>query len=167
MRRDAKSKILCALVAGFLFAGLGCAAKAGKGLRDENIVRKAPGHLFELGEIKGKDMDTPPYLPSKIRVETINLLKERGLLAAGGTSEKRLSVNITMEAFYAGYGDTWAKKESYSYLESYVKVLDPEKGDLVAESVIRAYGAWGSVTSDFIETSHARDIVGFLETVVR
>jgi hypothetical protein len=155
------------LIGAFLLLGLGCAGLGENTPAERNIVRKAPGALFQLGEIREKDLETPPYLPAKIRFEAEKLLRERGLLATGGPSEKRLSVNITVEAVYAGYGETWIRKERYSYFDSAIQVLDPEKGDLVATARMRAYGAWGAVTSDFIETNHARDIVDFLEGIVR
>ena len=124
----------------------------------------AKGYVFEIGEIKAGSFETADYLPVKIRFELTKQLRERGLLAGQSETEKRLSISIVIKATYPGSG---AGVEWYSELISDVRVSDIRKNEVIANTEILGFSAWGSVLSDFIEITHAKEIADFLETIVR
>jgi len=124
----------------------------------------AKGYVFEIGEIKAGSFETADYLPVKIRFELTKQLRERGLLAGQSETEKRLSVSIVIKATYPGNG---ADVESYDELISDVKVTDIHKNEIIANTEVLDFSAWGSVLSDFIEITHAEEIADFLATIVR
>ena len=125
---------------------------------------KAKGYLYEIGEIKAGSFETADYLPGKIRFELVKQLRERGLLAGQSETEKRLRVSIITKATYPGSG---ADVEHYSDLISEVRVSDIRKNEVIANTEILGFSAWGSVLSDFIEITHAKEIADFLEIIVR
>jgi hypothetical protein len=129
----------------------------------EEIFQRAPGHLFEVGEIRAGNYETAPYLPEKIRFELTKQLRLRGLLAAPSAPGKTLTVRIETVAYYS----TVARYEHYDELESQVRVIRRDGQGILAAKVFREYNGWGEVTSDFTEMSHAKEIADFLENIVR
>lgn len=123
----------------------------------------ARGCLFEIGEIKAEGFETAPYLPDKIRFELVIRLRERGLLAEQSETEKRLAVNIKIKAEYSAF----ASGESYSEIKSDIQVNDVHKNEIIANTVLREFNAWGSMLSDSIEIMHTNEIADFLESIVR
>jgi len=123
----------------------------------------AKGYVFEIGEIKAGSFETAEYLPNKIRFELVKRLREKGLLAGQSQKEKLLIVNIEVIAIYSSF----AQGEYYSELRSKVQVNDIKKKEIIADIEVSDFSARGSVLSDFIEITHAKEIADFLESIVR
>lgn len=123
----------------------------------------AKGHLFEIKEIKTGSFETAEYLPEKIRFELVKKLRERSLLAGQSEAEKILGVSIAIKATYPGGG---AGREWYDQLVSDVRVSDMHKNE-IANTEILGFSGWGTMLSDFIEITHAKEIADFLESIVR
>ncbi|MBW1705266.1 MAG: hypothetical protein JRJ86_08875 [Deltaproteobacteria bacterium] len=153
-----------ALVICLALTNPGCVTPAKQALEATQFSGIAKGYVFEIGEIKSGSFETAEYLPGKIRFELVKQIRERGLLARQSETEKRLSVSIVIKAAYPGNG---AGVEWYSELISDVRVSDIRKNEVIANTEILGFSAWGSVLSDFIEITHAKEIADFLETIVR
>jgi hypothetical protein len=162
----------------FLFSGLtliwllitilpSCAPQAVKAPQVSTEYTKEKGYLFEIGQVKAGNFETPPYLPEKIRFQLTQDLEGKGLLAPPSSTGKRLIVNITVSARYAFYNPTRSCMSCYETLTSAVEVVNPSIPQTVAKTVIQSYNAWGSTVSDFTETSNAEEIAKFLESIVR
>jgi hypothetical protein len=165
MNRTGKNLLFySALVICLLLECPGCVTPTEQDPAGAQFSGKAKGYLYEIGEIQAGSFETAEYLPAKIRFELKNQLREKGLLSGQSETEKRLSVSITIEATYSGWE---AGSESYNELISHVKVTDIQKNEMIAHTVISEFSAWGSVLSDFIEITHAKEIACFLESVVR
>jgi len=153
-----------ALVICLALTNPGCVTPVKQAPEASQFYGIAKGYVFEIGEIKAGSFETADYLPVKIRFELIKQLRERGLLVGQSETEKRLSVSIVIKATYPGNG---AGVEWYSELISDVRVSDIRKNEVIANTEILGFSAWGSVLSDFIEITHAKEIADFLETIVR
>ena len=123
----------------------------------------AKGYLFEIGEIKTGSFETAEYLPEKIRFELVKKLREKNLLAGQSEKEKILSVSIAIKAIYPGGG---SEGEWYDELVSDVRVSDMHKNE-IANTEISGFSGWGTMLSDFVEITHAKEIADFLESIVR
>ena len=125
---------------------------------------KAQGFLYEIGEIKTGSFETAEYLPNKIRFELTKQLRERGLLAERTTMEKTLSVSLAIKAIYPGgsAGGEWNNE-----IISDVQVSDTHKNEIIARAEIAGLSAWGTMLSDFVEMTHAKEIADFLESIAR
>lgn len=148
----------------FILTNPGCVTPAKQVPATSPFSGKAKGYLYEIGEIKAGSFDTAEYLPSKIRFELIKQLRERGLLAGQSESGKKLSVSVIIKATYPGNDDG---VENYGVLISYVRVTDIHKNEIIANTEVLGFSAWGSVLSDFIEITHVKEMADFLESVVR
>ena len=142
----------------------GCVTPAKQVPAASQFSGKAKGYVFEIGEIKAGSFETADYLPSKIRFELVKQIRERGLLVGQSETEKILSVSIVIKATYPGGG---AGVEWYDELISDIKVSDINKNEVIANTEILGFSSWGSMLSDFIEITHAKEIADFLESIVR
>ena len=142
----------------------GCVTPAKQVPAASQFSGKAKGYSYEIGEIKAGSFETADYLPNKILFELVKRLKERGLLAGQSETEKRLGVSIMIKATYPGWeaGSAW-----YEELIFYVQVTDMHKNEIIAHKEVLGFSAWGSMLSDFIEITHAKEIADFLESIVR
>ncbi len=142
----------------------GCVTTAEKAPKTTPFSGIAKGCLYEIKEIKAGSFETADYLPEKIRFELVKQMRERGLLAGQSETEKKLSVSIVVKATYPGGG---ADVDWYDELISYVEITDMDRNEIIASTEIFGFSGWGSMLSDFVEISHAKEIADFLESVVR
>ena len=141
----------------------GCVPPAKQVPAASQFSGKAKGYLYEIGEIKAGSFETAEYLPGKIRFELIKQLRERGLLTGQSATEKRLVVNVEIKAMYSAF----AHGEAYGELISNAQVSDFRKKEIIAKTEVSNFSSWGSMLSDFIEITHAKEIADFLESIVR
>ncbi|GEM_PF-3589252 len=148
----------------------GCATGPSQGAAPTEYAGVGKGSLYEMGEVKAGTFDTAPYIPQKIKFEVVKGLKEKGLLAGPQGSERRLVVHIVVFASYLGYHHTFTGcQDCYNELASHVQVSDPQKGEVIARTVVHSFNGGGAIVnvSDFTEMDHAKQIVTFLESLVR
>ena len=150
-----------------LFVISGCGTMGGKAPEKRAATVKEKGDRFEIGQIKAGSFETPPDIPATIRFDLAEMLKAKGLLVSPASSEKRLVVNVKTTAYYVGAVMTRTCFGCYSELTSEVEVVDPHTPQIVAKTLVRSYNGWGRQTSDFTEWDHVKEIVGFLESIVR
>jgi hypothetical protein len=167
-----KKKFLSLLVLSLMmclpFGHFGCVTPADKQPVVTPFSGIAKGYSFELGEFKGGSFETPEYIPTRMRFEMEQNLRQRDLLAAPSQTEKRLIVNVTTTAVYAGNRHLNRCAECYMRLVSHVTVLDPQKAVIMAEKEFVIYNSGSGIINIayFTEITHAKDISNFLESMV-
>jgi hypothetical protein len=142
----------------------GCASSGPKVPAKAPDYSRVKGYMIRPGEIKAGSFETPPYIPTRVRFLLEQQLREKQLLASGG-DQKVLTVNIVSSAYY-----TFFRREhpsSYDQLTSTVEVVDTSQPEIIAKTTITSYNGFGDSTSDFTEIDHVRQIVKFLEGIVR
>ena len=125
---------------------------------------RVKGYMIKPGELKAGSFETPPYIPKKIHFQLELQLRQKQLLASEG-DKKVLTVNILSSTYY-----TFSRHQYASYydeLTSAIEVVDTTQPEIIANTTIHSYNAWGELSSDFTEVDHVRDIVKFLERIVR
>jgi hypothetical protein len=142
----------------------GCATSGPKEPVQTHDYSRFKGYMIRIGEIKAGTFETPPYIPTKIRFELEQDLREKRLLASEG-DKNTLTVNIVSSTYY----NFWPREHVrlYTELRSIVEVVDTSRPEVIAKTTIVSYNAWGANTADFTEMDNGRDIVKFLENIVR
>lgn len=147
----------------------GCGMHAGPMADPPQIHRKAPGYTYVLGAFTAYDMETPPYIPEKIRFELEIDLREKGILAVSDSGQNRLRADVRSRAVYPSgmMNPGGATSELYNELVSRVEVVDLRTDEVIAMARLNAFNGYGKTTSDFTEQMHAKDIADFLASIVR
>jgi hypothetical protein len=141
----------------------GCATSGPKEPVQTHDYSRFKGYMIKLGEFEAGSFDTPPYIPTKIRFQLELQLREKKLLAS--EDKKVLTVNVVSSTRYNFFRRESASR--YTELTSVVEVVETSLPEIIAKTTIYSYNAWGEQTSDFTEIDHVRDIVKFLESIVR
>jgi hypothetical protein len=142
----------------------GCATSGPKEPVQTHDYSRFKGYMIKLGEFEAGSFDTPPYIPTKIQFQLELQLRQKKLLASEG-DKKVLTVNVVSSTRYNFFRRESASR--YTELTSVVEVVDTGLPEIIAKTTIYSYNAWGEQTSDFTEIDHVRDIVKFLESIVR
>ncbi len=143
---------------------LGCATSGPQAPPQTQDYSRVKGYMIKLGELKAGSFETPPYIPTKIKFELELQLREKKLLATEGDA-RALTVNILSSTRYSSFRPT--SSSHYNDLTSTVEVVDTSRPEIIAKATIVSYNGWGELSSDFTEFDHVKDIVKFLERIVR
>jgi hypothetical protein len=142
----------------------GCATSGPKTPVQTPDYSRVKGYMIKLGEFKAGSFETPPYIPTKIHFYLDQQLREKKLLASEG-DKKTLTVNVISSARYTFVRHAYAS--FYDELTSAIEVVDTSVPEIIAKTTIHGYNAWGELSSDFTEVDQVKEIVKYLEGIVR